>query len=49
MQDQQRYIKELDERSVKLNNEYIQLLEKQNSGNQDRVNVNGMEEKVHTL
>ena len=30
--DNQRYIKELEDRSIHLNNEYITLLEKSNSG-----------------
>lgn len=47
--EQQKYMKDLDERSVKLKSEYIQLLEKQNSGKQERVNVQGLEEKVYML
>ena len=47
--DQQRYQKELEEREVKLNGELISLLEKQNNGTHERVNVKDLEEKVHTL
>lgn len=48
-QEQQRYMKDLEERDVKLNNEYIQLLDKQNSGTQERANVQGFEEKIAQL
>eukprot|EP00347_Sterkiella_histriomuscorum_P017905 403347531 len=47
--DQQRYMKELEDRGIHLNNEYIQLLERQNSGSQERVNVQGLEEKIYGL
>ena len=46
MQEQQRYMKDLEERDVKLNNEYITLLEKQTNGTQERANVQGFEEKI---
>lgn len=42
-------MKDLEERDVHLNNEYIQLLEKQNSGTQERVNVKDLEDKVYIL
>jgi hypothetical protein len=42
-------MKELEERDVHLNNEYIQLLEKQNNGTSERVNVKDLEEKVYSL
>ncbi len=42
-------MKDLEERDVHLNNEYIQLLEKQNSGTQERANVKDLEEKVFLL
>jgi hypothetical protein len=42
-------MKELEERDVKLNNEYISLLEKQHSGSQERVNVKDLEDKVFVL
>ena len=47
--DHQKYMKELEDREIHLNNEYIQLLEKQNSGTQERVNVKDLDERVHTL
>lgn len=49
LSEQQKYQKELEEREVKLNSDYIQLLEKQNSGTQERVNVKELEDKVLTL
>jgi hypothetical protein len=42
-------MKELEERDVKLKFEYISLLEKQNSGSQERVNVKDLEDKVYVL
>ena len=39
----------MEEREVKLNGELISLLEKQNNGTHERVNVKDLEEKVHTL
>ena len=34
---------------MKLNGEYISLLEKQNSGSQEKINVRDLEDRVHTL
>ncbi len=39
----------MDEREVKLNSELIILMEKQNNGTQERVNVKDLEDKVFTL
>ena len=39
----------MEEREVKLNSELIILMEKQNNGTQERVNVKDLEEKVLTL
>jgi hypothetical protein len=47
--DAQKYQKELEEREVTLNAEYISLLEKQKSGTQERINVKDLEEKVSRL
>lgn len=47
--DSQRYIKDLEDREIHLNHEYIQLLEKANFGTQERVNVKDMDDRVHVL
>ena len=49
MQDQQKYMKDLEERGVHLNGEYIQLLEKQTGKVQERVNVKDLDEKALLL
>ena len=47
--DSSKYIKDLEERDIHLNNEYISLLEKSNSGTSERVNVKELDDRVHLL
>ena len=49
MQEQQKYMKDLEERGVHLNAEYIQLLEKQTGKVHDKVNVKDQDEKALLL